>query len=150
MMTTNFESVSELKHSDDHDERWEFAYFGFLSLVPADLRDEIQRTVSFIHGNGEGLRHWINDIAYRGGVLPPSIPREMLLVYLVDQDALPLHDCADCGLSVPVRPNRLYGSEGDPEEVYFPVCPACGGRTGLYCYWSNRSPSTSRQTLKPR
>lgn len=150
MIAPHTKRSSELKLVRDNDERWDFAYDGFMSLVAEDLREEIERIVSGINGNGQGLRCWINNIAYRGGVMPELIPREVLLVYLVDHEALPLHDCANCGLSVPVRPNRLYGSEGDPEEEYFLVCPACGGQTGLYSYWSNRDENRLVKKLKPR
>lgn len=132
------------------DERWEFVYSQFIGLVDKELRDDVQRALVNMHQNGEGLRCWINDIAYRERVLPTLIPREVLQVYLSDPEALPLHDCADCGLSVPVRPNRLYGSEADPEQEYFPICPACGGQTGLYCYWSNRNGRKESSAPKPR
>lgn len=132
------------------DERWEFVYSQFLSLVDQDMRNDVQRMVSSIHGSGEGLRRWINEIAYHGRVLPEAVPKSLLNVYMSDPEALPLHDCSDCGLSVPVRPNRLYGSEGEPEEQYFPECPVCGGRTGLYCFWSNRLDNKSVRHSKPR
>ena len=150
MTTTASLSTFPSRSIDIDDERWGFAYNQFLSLVDEDLRDEVHRIVSNIHGNGEGLRCWINDIAYRGRVLPKVIPNEVLNVYLTDPEALPLHDCADCGLSVPVRPNRLYGSEGEAEECYFSECPACGGHTGLYCFWSNRNEKDISPSSKPR
>ena len=83
--------------------------------------------------------------------MPECLPRDVVIVYLSDPESLPLHDCADCDMSTPVRPNRLYGSEGDPEVDYFPVCPVCGGHTGLYSYWSNRQYDDQKlQKVKPR
>jgi hypothetical protein len=143
MFSSYSSRTADINDADELDERWEFVHAGFMSLVPEELRDEVQRHLSGLNGNGEGLRRWLNDIAYGGRDMPESIPREVLAIYFTDHEALPLHDCADCGLPVPVRPNRLYGSEGDPEEVYFADCPACGGHTGLYQYWSNRSDNRS-------
>ncbi len=132
------------------DERWSFVFHQFINLVDGESRNEVQRVLTQLHGNGEGLRRWINDIAYRGSVMPATIPKEVLSVYFTDPEALPLHDCSDCGLSVPVRPNRISGTEGEPEEDYFPCCPVCGGDTGLYCYWSRRDDKHLTHLTKPR
>ncbi len=147
---TLVKQLSVSKPSRFEDERWSFIYNQFMDLVDEDMREHVLGMVSSIHGSGEGLRCWINDIAYRGRVMPKFIPKELLLVYSADSEAMPLHDCADCGLSVPVRPNRLYGGEGEPEESYFPNCPICGGRTGLYFYWSSRKEADAVARSKPR
>jgi hypothetical protein len=54
-----------------------------------------------------------------------------------DSEAMPQHDCADCGLAIPVRPARPADFVGEVERIYFPTCPNCGGRSGWYAYLSN-------------
>jgi|SRR5579884_1542082 len=97
-------------------------------LVAALLRQPLR--------GGRGLRMWLRLLATQGPPLPPSLPEVLIHVYLNDPEAVPLHDCAGCGLAVPVRPGWL-GYEGEPQRVYFPACPHCGGHTGLHAYWSN-------------
>ncbi len=85
--------------------------------------------------------------------MPPQIPECVISVYLSDGEAAPLHDCEVCGFAVPVRPNHLHGLESEPEQEYFPNCPICGGRTGLYYFWSRQGEPTASNEVrmaKPR
>ena len=70
-------------------------------------------------------------LAWRGAVLPSSLPGELIDVYLHDSEAAPLHECEDCGVAIPVKKSRRGGCD-EPERAYFPSCPVCGGRTGWY------------------
>ena len=54
-----------------------------------------------------------DEVAY---AMPPPVAD----VYLA-RDELPLHDCEDCGFSLP--------------QGYFESCPLCGGRIGWYAYF---------------
>jgi hypothetical protein len=57
----------------------------------------------------------------------PALPAEVRRVFLDDAEAVPSHDCAECGVFLPVRP----GQQGGPEPViYYTACPLCGGRVG--------------------
>jgi hypothetical protein len=61
--------------------------------------------------------------------IPPEVtlamPPEVAEVYLAHPDALPFHDCEDCGYKLP--------------HGYFESCPLCGGRIGWYGYWSKHA-----------
>lgn len=103
-----------------------------------------------MHNGGSGLRDWVSAITWRGAVLPKRIPDELMNVYLIDSEAAPLHDCEGCGLAVPVRPSRLYGPEGEPDQVYFASCPLCGARTGLYMHFSRRFQDDMTSTIRRR
>jgi|GEM_PF-3360990 len=118
---------------------WERICRRFLSAVGEDQRPAVARLLELPHYSSPGLRNWLTAITYRGAQLPEQIPAAVIEVYLLDPEAMPLHDCERCGLAIPVRPSRLYGDDGDPEQVYFPACPACGGRTGWYLFWSQRA-----------
>lgn len=117
------------------DRHWREARDRFLAAVTLRQRPAVADLLRHPHHGGLGLRMWLRALATQGRTLPPSLPPELVQVYLDDPEAVPLHDCACCGLPVPVRPG--WGSyEGEPARVYFPNCPACGGPTGLYAYWS--------------
>src|SRR4051794_7533583 len=51
------------------------------------------------HG-GAGLRQWLRGLAVGATALPAALPPGLIEVYLTDPEALPLHDCAGCGLAV--------------------------------------------------
>ena len=56
--------------------------------------------------------------------LARPLPDELVEVYLTDDEAEPLHDCAECGLPVPVRAGRRGGHEPTCERVVLPGLPA--------------------------
>lgn len=144
--TTGFASEKE--------QQWKDTCQEFLVSVPADMHDNVERSLNNLHTCGPGLRAWVSSIAWRGGKLPEVVPSELINVYLADPEAVPVHDCESCGIAVPVRPHRLFGMEAEPEQTYFPVCPVCGGRTGMFMYMSRRleeSPAASTlRRSKPR
>lgn len=115
--------------SDRADER-------LLAAVPASLRPTVRTLLTNPRQGGRGLRAWVGLIEADPRPLPTALPGELLDVYLSDADAEPLHDCADCGLPVPVRAGRRVGHEPTCDRVYFVVCPNCGGRTGPHAFWS--------------
>ncbi len=87
-----------------------------------------------------GLVTWTYHLEQDEGFLPVRIPPEVIDVYLTDARAQPDHECADCGLEVPVRPcvideksfvRNVFRAPTEAEIRYFPVCPCCGGVTGL-------------------
>jgi hypothetical protein len=61
-----------------------------------------------------------------------AMPPVMADVYLAHRDALPLHQCEECGYRVPHK--------------YFTECPLCGGRVGWNAYWHQHKddPRTER------
>gem|GEM_PF-3720525 len=154
------ESVLPIEHLDtasastEADPRWTSACQEFLLAVPDALRETVDRTLRGLHNGGSGLRAWVSGIAWRGGRLPEEVPADLIQVYLTDPEAVPLHDCETCGIAIPVRPHRLHGLDGEPEQVYFSSCPACGGRTGWFLYWARRAEDGSDQAdigrRKPR
>lgn len=122
----------------EDDLRWQEACQDFLVSVPAEMHACVERALRDLHGGGAGLRAWVSSIAWRGARLPENVPAELVKVYLADPEAVPLHECETCGISIPVRPNRFRGMEDEPEETYFSTCPVCSGRTGLYLYMSRQ------------
>lgn len=67
----------------------------------------------------------------RPGVMHPDVA----LVYREDPRAVPLHDCADCGLGIPCVAGGKTGGRTIPFRRYFDACPACGGEVGYNAYW---------------
>ncbi|MDX1965436.1 MAG: hypothetical protein SFX18_19985 [Pirellulales bacterium] len=130
------------------EDTWEAACRQLLDAVPQEYLSLISLLLKERNGGGCGLRDWISAVAFRGAKFPHSIPPQIVRIYLNDPEAVPLHDCEECGLAVPVRPNRVHGLESDPECEYFPTCPLCGGRTGPFYYWSEFR--TQLQRRKPR
>ena len=67
--------------------------------------------------------------------IPPEVqfamPPAVAEVYLANDDALPLHNCEDCGYRLP------HGC--------FDACPPCGGRIGWYAYYSRRKAEQEQQ-----
>lgn len=142
LTTTQDIRVEVTQHSSGEsasDARWTDACRQFIAAVPANICQPVDRSLHSLHGGGFGLRNWVSSIAWRGGKLPQELPAELVQVYLDDPEAAPLHDCESCGVAIPVRPNRIDGLEAEPEQTYFPTCPICGGRTGLYMYVSRQA-----------
>ncbi len=140
--------------SGEEDRQWRDTCENFLASVPTRLHDRVQRALQSLHSGGTGLKSWVATIAWRGGKLPESVPEAIIEVYLCDQEAVPLYDCEECGIAIPVRASRTAAVEDEPEHLYFPNCPVCGGRTGLYSYLSRQyeipMDSKSQPTVKPR
>ena len=108
-----------------------------LSALPPDRRGVTLVLLTDPRRGGRGLRTWLTLLdACPPNLLPAAVPAELIDVYLGDEEAEPLHDCERCGLAVPVRAGRRCGHEATIERVYFPTCPACGGRTGQHAYRS--------------
>lgn len=111
----------------------------FLNAVDAELRAVVESHLNRPpHETGSGLRAWLSSIASGSSVLPRKIPTEVVQIYLSHSEATPLHVCQDCGLAVPVIPSRICGFEEEPDQIFFSLCPLCGGRTGFYLYRSTR------------
>lgn len=141
--------------SPEADLRWTSACEMLLLASPFEYQGAIDRALHNFRNGGAGLRAWASAIAWRGARVPDHVPAELIEVYLTDPEAAPLHDCEDCGIAIPVRPHRIYGLEGEPEHVYFPDCPVCGGATGWFLYWSRQPQETdgsvdSLRRRKPR
>jgi hypothetical protein len=118
------------------DRRWAQTRDRFLAAVDPKQRATVAGLLRQRHRGGLGLRMWLRTLVTQDRPLPESLPTELVQVYLDDPEAVPLYDCASCGLAVPVLPG-WRGYEGEPERVYFLECPCCGGSTGLHAYWSN-------------
>jgi hypothetical protein len=149
MTDTDLLDFSFQAREDDSTAVWDDACRRFLAAVDGLQRMVVELMLTQPHQGGAGLRAWFDAVAWRGAVLPDRIPPEVIDVYIHDAEALPLNDCEDCGLAVPVRPNRIHGFDAEPEYVYFPTCPACGGRTGAYSYCAKHSGSRPSRP-KPR
>jgi len=114
---------------------WDEVKNAFLAAVPKNQRAQVAALLSEPGQRGRGLRSWLRTVVGQEQSLPERIPAELIQAYLDDGEVMPLHDCAGCGIAIPVRPN-WQGYEGEPQESYFPTCPCCGERTGLYAAWS--------------
>jgi hypothetical protein len=142
-------AVAEFEAGSD---RWAWACEQLIAALPRERRGAAEQALQNTRGSGAGLREWVSAIAWRGALCPEVVCVELIDVYLKDPEALPLHDCEDCGLPIPIRPNRQHGFEAEPEQVYFEHCPACGGRTGWYRYWARRAEhdAITAAIVKPR
>ena len=127
--------------------RWNETRTRFLQAIDPSQREAVDCLLRHLHHGGAGIRNWLDSITWRGCPLPDSLPEALIEVYLQDSEAAPLHDCEDCGLAIPIRPNRR-DADSDAERIYFPQCPACGGSTGPYAYWSKRADRASEEYLK--
>jgi hypothetical protein len=107
----------------------------FLAAIASGQRQLVEALLSQPRAGGRGLRMWLRNIAAQESPLPKSLPPALVQVYLSDPEAIPSHDCAECGVAIPIRPSCL-NYEDEPAEVYFPSCPCCGGPTGLYASWA--------------
>jgi hypothetical protein len=136
------EPTPQASLSSDRDETlhstWQQTCARFLRAVAPAQREQVAHLLQQPNNGGSGLREWVSAMAWRRVALPEQIPLDLVDVYLKDPEAVPLFDCESCGLPVPIRPSRLYGLDGDPDEVYFPNCPLCGSRTGLYFHFTHR------------
>jgi hypothetical protein len=132
------------------DSAWRHTSARFLDAVSARQRDQVAKLLSQPNNGGSGLREWVSAIASRGATLPKVVPEAVIDVYLNDPEAVPLYDCESCGLAIPVRPSRIYGLDGDPDEVYFTSCPACGARTGLFMHFTRRYETSVTESLRRR
>jgi len=110
----------------------------FLAAISGSQRRLVAWLLRQPQMGGRGLRMWVNLLTMNGSPIPSSLPQRLVQVYLDDSEALPLHDCEDCGLLIPVRDGRSMEC-GLPEKTYFASCPVCGGRTGLHAYWASKS-----------
>lgn len=110
-----------------------------LDAMPARHRPQARLLLSNPRLGGRGLREWLALLDADGRPLPADLPPALVEVYLKDGEAEPLHDCAACGLAVPVRASRHCGHEAAEEHAYFPTCPHCGGRTGRHAYWARHA-----------
>jgi len=91
-------------------------------------------------------RHWpYTEIATEVVLaMPPPVAE----VYL-NHDALPLHECEDCGFAIPVTSGEYKGRAA---VRHFDVCPLCGERVGWYAYFNRRKAEAdagSGHTIQP-
>jgi hypothetical protein len=124
---------------------WAEAVEQLLAAVDPQQRAAVQQFLKDWHAGGRGLREWARSLLRRGKAVPEALPRELVQVYLDDPDAEPLHDCARCGVAVPVHPAPR--GAGGAEFAYFRLCPVCGGRTGLYAYWATSPAARAAEAL---
>jgi hypothetical protein len=141
---------SEIRKAGERRSAWQENCERFLAAVSSSRRPQVADMLHHMHNGGSGLRYWIEAITWRGASLPDRIPDCIIDVYLSDSEAMPLYDCEQCGLAIPVRPSRLYGFDGDPEEVYFPNCPICGARTGLFLHFTRDFEERVTDSLRRR
>lgn len=114
-----------------------------LAAVPDEYRVEVLMLLSDRRRGGRGLRSLLGLYETECHPTPAELPAALIEIYLRDHEAEPLHDCADCGLHVPVSAGRRYGHEATVDREYFPHCPCCGGRTGRHAFWSARRPDNA-------
>ncbi len=121
------------------EQNWLEAERRLMAAVPPTLRERVHASLVNPRIGGRGLRSLLALLATETRPLPKQLPPELIRVYLNDDEAEPLYDCATCGLPLPVRFARRFGHESAPEHVYFTMCPHCGGPVGRFAYWSARS-----------
>lgn len=109
---------------------WEETVAAFFYAIADDQRPAVERAVTDPRYGGAGLRRWLEGIVWLGEPLPDWIPASVIDVYLRDPAAMPLFNCEDCDMPVPVRPHPIEGPDAAPEQIYFPHCPWCGAPTG--------------------
>ncbi len=80
---------------------------------------------------------------------PLALPASVGAVYLDDPSAVAIHDCANCGYSVPVGCCEPFAVPPKPLRVYFQQCPLCGGAVGSGVLRKNRAVQ-SRDGSSPR
>jgi hypothetical protein len=128
-------TVIPIAWSEELNPAWEAVKDEFLRAVPPRQRAQVAELLHESDSRGRGLRTWLRVLAANEQRPADRFPAALVQVYLDDDEAMPLHDCAVCGVAIPVRPD-WYSFDGEPQQVYFPECPCCGGRTGLYAAWS--------------
>lgn len=138
--------ASEMPSQAEH---WGDTAARFLTAVAAEQRETVEPLLAHRGDTPVGLRRWLEAIALRATAMPERIPMALIDVYLRDPEAAPLYQCEECGLAVPVRPNRALGPDAEPEQVYFPRCPVCGGQTG-YCLYRDGDSAVRLSREKPR
>ena len=133
-------------------ERWLIAADRLVQAIAPEQRDAVVQVMEqWLQQEGDGCKRWPGLVTWtyyleRGrGFLPERIPSEVIDVYLTNARAQPDHDCADCGMAIPIRPcvidDRSFGGEcvyrgvAEEEVRYFAACPSCGGVTGQQAYW---------------
>jgi len=128
--------LNETRSRGEESSRWDDATRDLLAAVPERLRKSVSTVLGNPRLGGRGLRDWLGLLAAEERGLPSRLSDELIEVYLRDDEAEPLHDCEQCGLSIPVRAVRRCGHEAVIEHTFFSTCPHCGGRTGRFAYWS--------------
>ncbi len=104
----------------------------FLGAIAPSQRAKVEESLAAGRYTGVGLHAWLDSIISEETYLPSEIPPSLVQAYFDYPEALPLHNCENCGLHIPIVPSPLYGFEGETDHVLFPTCPSCGGRTGWY------------------
>ncbi|MEI6127383.1 MAG: hypothetical protein WCQ99_12615, partial [Pseudomonadota bacterium] len=73
--------------------------------------------------------------AEAGRAVHPAITEALL----EHPEALPLHDCAECGADIPIISGREIYKNGThqvyPARTLFKKCPSCGGATGCNAFF---------------
>ncbi len=115
---------------------WIGAESRLLAAIPQTLRNRVKAVLADPRSGGRGLRAMVTLLVNDHRPLPKTLPSDLVNIYLYDDEAEPLHDCECCGLLIPVRAGFRAGHEANPEHIYYPACPQCGGRTGRFAYWS--------------
>ncbi len=128
--------ISMVGYRPPLDSRWSEARAALLAAVSDDQRQVVADLLRHPHHGGVGLRMLLRALATDDRPMPQDLPQELVQIYLDDPEAVPLHDCAVCGIPIPVHADRS-DPEGPSQRIYFASCPRCGGQTGLYAYWSN-------------
>ncbi|HEY7313299.1 MAG TPA: hypothetical protein VH643_28375 [Gemmataceae bacterium] len=131
----------EIQEEQEKADAWWHSVFEALKRIGESLPEELQEVfVQRIEQrvneaeagdedwNRDGLIRWASKtIDGDEAPLPEALPAALAKTYLDDPEALPCHECGECGLIVPTDRQRRV--------EYFPTCPVCGGRTGLLAWF---------------
>ncbi len=121
-------ALGDWNHGDSllTDDHWNRTRDQFLAAVSPRLRASVAWLLSDRRRGGIGLRLWLANIAAGRSPLPVELPSQLIEIYLNNSMAMPLNECQECGMTLPVS---QQGYEEETDVAYFSSCPVCGAGT---------------------
>jgi hypothetical protein len=101
--------------------QWHEAEARLLEAVTPAQRPMVATALERLPEASLGLHTWLCALAWDDAVLPQPLPSALVQVYLEHAEAVPGHECGECGLALPVVPVE----DGAGEADFFVRCPHC-------------------------